>query len=299
MGDAERGPSGEPRRMVGVNYDITALVEQEEALDSQRRLLAVTLDLMVDPHVHLEAVRKTDGRLLDFRFAQVNQAACDQPGQSRSRLLGRRLHSWQPPLALAGLSPLLQRALEQNRHLVVDALPLAAPPGAAPLYWDVRAVRLEDGLSIGWRDASERESHARRLAASEAQFRLLLQNSSDVMLLEIRGQIRWISDALQTHLGWWPHQWLQRSLLSFCHSDDQPRLRPLLQQEGAAAAAPVQRLRLSTGDWRLATGAGWSCTSATTAMSGRSGRASVAVSGWWSARCIAKRDCWPWPSRMS
>lgn len=128
MGDTERGPSGEPRRMVGVNYDITALVEQEEALDSQRRLLAVTLDTMVDPHVHLEAVRRADGRLLDFRFAQVNQAACDQLGQSRSRLLGRRLHSWQPPLALAGLSPLLQRALEQNRHLVVDALPLAAPP---------------------------------------------------------------------------------------------------------------------------------------------------------------------------
>lgn len=243
MGTVERNRQGQPRRMIGVNYDVTPLALREEEVQEQRQQLASILNTMLDPYVHLEAVRDPAGALIDFRFAELNQAACKILGLQKAQLIGKRLRSLQPPLCLMELYDSFYTCVEQDQALVVDNHPIADGRQGRTLYWDVRGVKLQDSISLGWRDVSERHLSARRLAESEALFRLLLQNSLDVVFLEVEGAIRWISPSVETMLGWSCEQWISRNFQAFCHPDDQAKARAMLSPHDGSTE-PVQRLRL-------------------------------------------------------
>lgn len=107
----------------------------------------------------------------------------------------------------------------------------------------MRGVPLQEGISLTWRDVSNHAENARRLAESESLFRQLLQNSMDVVFLEVGGAIRWISPALKTMLGWATYKWTGQSCQRFCHPDDHERLESLTRQQ-QLSHDQVLRIRL-------------------------------------------------------
>lgn len=101
------------------------------------------------------------------------------------------------------------------------------------------------------RDVSERRAMTRALAQSEEHFRLLAENSMDVVLRLDRGSVvRWASPSLQEAVGWSPKQWLGKDIATFLHPEDrgcfeEARLRV------AHGEPTVTRFRIRSADDRF------------------------------------------------
>jgi diguanylate cyclase (GGDEF)-like protein/PAS domain S-box-containing protein len=91
--------------------------------------------------------------------------------------------------------------------------------------YDISAVRVGDALSFTWRDVTERFREAALLAESEEHYRLLAENSSDVIMRTRHGIVLWISPSLERALGWAPAEWAGRDFFALIHPDDVDAVR--------------------------------------------------------------------------
>ena len=102
-----------------------------------------------------------------------------------------------------------------------------------PRYFDMRAVRVAEFLSLTWRDVTDRHRSAAELALSESRYRLLAENSSDVVLRTRDDIVLWVSPSLTRTLGWLPGEWIGHSMVEFQYASD-----------GATLEAGLERMRL-------------------------------------------------------
>ena len=187
---------------VGGWRDIHQEVQAQEIVAAERHRLRATLEGMLDPLAIIEPVRGDDRRVVDFTYVAVNPAACAWLGIDRDRLLGRRMCESSPEVESSGLLRTLAELADTGRPLVLDDFPFALR-GADVRRLDVRGIRSDEWISLVWRDVSERHEAMEKLAASEEQFRLLAENSTDVILrLDPRDVILWLSPSVTPVLGW-------------------------------------------------------------------------------------------------
>jgi PAS domain S-box-containing protein len=205
---------GEPRRLLGVAYDVTEL-------RGARDRLARVLETMTDAFLSLDA---------DWRFTYLNQEAEKLLGRTRDELLGAEL--WEQfPWAVDSVFE------EQYRAAVTTDEPVSFegyyPPLAA--WFEVRAWPSPEGLSVYFHDVTarrraqeEREQavveRERAYAAAEAanQRLQLLADASHRLAqsLEPAQVLQRLSDVVLPHLG----QWVVVALLGEAAS-------PLLRRE--------------------------------------------------------------------
>ncbi len=102
------------------------------------------------------------------------------------------------------------------------------------------------------RDVTDQVESAAALAASEARFRLLAENSSDVVwLTDTGGLVSWVSPSVTDVLGWSPQDLVGHSPLELTHPDDVPSSVPPEQfLAGEEARTARHRLRDHAGDYR-------------------------------------------------
>ncbi len=83
---------------------------------------------------------------------------------------------------------------------------------------------------------------------SQAEYRLLLENSVDVVFLTVGGVLRWISPAFTALAGWRPEDLLGRSKIDFWHPDDCEAVAALRDRvELGETGTGVLRLRTRDG----------------------------------------------------
>lgn len=110
--------------------------------------------------------------------------------------------------------------------------------------YDIRGTRVGDELTLTWRDTTERFETQARIAQSEQHFRLLAENSADVVTLIREGGIDWVSPSVARTLGWQPAQWVGKTYLDFIHPEDQPLAKETMSVLLQTPGAHVLRLRL-------------------------------------------------------
>lgn len=161
------------------------------------------------------------------------------------------------------LVPLLVLAMFANARVVAVvavAAALSSVAVASDLHfsWNSGDTLWLNGLFVTcilamllarWR---EREHEALRtvlaaLAASESHYRLLAENSSDVVLLERDGSIEWISPSLTATLGWRPEEWIGHGVEEHIHRDD-IEVVAARRSVVAAGVSDVIRLRMEARD---------------------------------------------------
>ncbi len=211
------------------------------------------MDELLDALVLLDAVRDEGGAIVDFVYADANAAACACHGVTRDQLVGARLLDRAPADQAPGLLDAYRRVVETGQPLQRDDVDFGQGlPGGEARCYDVRAVRVGDGLSYMWRDVTQRHEVAAELAASREGFRLLAENASDVVVrADNDGDIEWISPSVTALVGWLPEQLVGEPFANLVHADDLPGLRAAAAMLlGGEPARPEVRVRTADGGYR-------------------------------------------------
>ena len=132
-----------------------ARAASERAAQAERELRGV-VDSLFDPWVLLTAVRDEQGRIVDFVYADANDAACRDNHLSRDELIGRTILSLLPEHGTSGLFDMYARVVETGEPLALDDEAFTSPFDGVQRRFDNRIVRVGDGISFTWRDVTER-----------------------------------------------------------------------------------------------------------------------------------------------
>lgn len=203
-------------------------------------LLRAATDAMVDPQALLEAVRDDDERIIDFIWREANPAACAAMGLDREELIGTALTQTAPLIADSGLLARYAECLATGEPMSVEDLDY---PRQGTRRFDIRAARSSsEWLSLVWRDVTDRYEAQQEVANAEEHFRLLLENSSDIVVQFRDYKIAWISPSVTAEMGAPPSYWIGRYTVSLLAPEDLPKFGEMLA-ETENGATSVGRLR--------------------------------------------------------
>lgn len=205
-----------------VNAALEPRIEHQiAALNAEIRKLIAVLDTLRDPQVLVRPERDEANRVVDFILVYANRAACEWLGVDVEHVHGARLSEILPGIHFTDLLPFLIDTANTGRTMVIDAFAYPRDTGLRRI--DVRAVQVDGQISLTWRDVTGQHAATERLAASEERFRLLAENSSDVVMrVDMEGRITWVSPSLTLALGWSPMEWIGRPVNSVLQSVDGP-----------------------------------------------------------------------------
>ena len=235
-----------------VDLLIGQIVDVSQA-ETGLRLLDATVASMLDPHVLFGVVRSPDGAIVDLVYQQVNEAAAGYLRRPAEDLVGRRLTEVFAGEAVARIRDWCARAMADG-SLALDDVDLVSAVVTEQRWFDVRAVRVGDSVSFTWRDVSRRHHEAADLVEREARYRLLAENSTDVIVQsDARGYISWVSPSVRDVMGWRPEEVIGRRLAQFVHPDDLAIVRQARTSavtDSGAEGRVSARFRTAHGGWR-------------------------------------------------
>jgi diguanylate cyclase (GGDEF)-like protein/PAS domain S-box-containing protein len=228
--------------------EVTDQVELRQKLEQEHRTLQATLDSLLDPHLTLDPVRDGQGRVVDLIVASGNPAAFAYIRIEANRLIGSRLSTVLPGLVETGLMQRYCEAMETGEPLMLTGFyyPNHEIRGG-DYYFDVSAARAGEVLTLTWRDVTERVRESARVRESEERYRLLAENSSDLVVRFKESRILWMSSSASRILGVPAEQWIGRGVQEILHPDD---LGIYVEAVGAMTAGGIirRRVRLLCGD---------------------------------------------------
>jgi len=199
------------------------------------RQVRALLDSDFDPRVILRPVRDADGRILDFVFADTNEAACTYNGLTREELLGRRLLDLFPNSTQTGLFAMYCRTVETNQPLELRDFPYPHDLHGRPRRLHIRALPVGDDLHHTWRDVTEQAHPAGHNgdAPAPAAYPLALE----------RRQSRHFSAEAESHIRDLQH--LAQSLIESREQEHQDLSRELHDNIAQVLSAATARISLA------------------------------------------------------
>lgn len=219
-----------------------------DAHELDRTLLRASSDGMLVPQVLLEAVRDPGGRVVDFRYLSVNRATCSYLGLDEHDLIGHRLNESSPNLEGSELHQRYARCLEDGEPVILDDYTFFNEILDDSRRYDIRATRAgADLLSLTWTDVTERFNATERIAASEQNYRLLVENTGDIVIHVRDDRLVWVSPSVEDALGAPPDYWLGRKVGEVIPSADAATLAARLGTL-AGGGAVQQRARVTGAD---------------------------------------------------
>ncbi len=236
-----RSADGDVQGIITQIVDVTAEVQARAELEATLELLAASAESMIDPQVVLEAVRGPAGLVSDFTILRGNRAAKRCLGVSIGELDGRPVSVFQPNLESSGLLARYVGCLDDGKPLVLNDFPLTVPRLDEDRRFDIRAAPAGlNRLSVTSSDVTERFQLVQTLSESETYYRLLADNSTDVVArTRDDTTIIWVSPSVEQALGAPPEYWIGRSAVSLTHPDDLPIVADILN--GADDGQVVRR----------------------------------------------------------
>ena len=181
--------------------------------------LRAAIETLIDPHALMLAVRDERGRIVDFRFADVNGAACEYLATPFDEVIGSGLLDRLATDSGPGLVAQFAGIVASGGDLVLDDFPYRPDePGDAVLRFDIRARSVGEAVSFSWRDVTERY-------AAAARFEAVAEHADDVVLLSRKGVLDWVSPSITQVLGWAPEECIGHPGESLVHPDDVESVR--------------------------------------------------------------------------
>ncbi len=187
----------------------------------------------------------------DWRFDYLNHQAERLLDRSRTELIGRVIWEELPELVGSDFERHFRAAVENDQSASFEAYyaPLAA-------WFEVRAYPSSEGLSIYFRDVTGRARAEEALRRSEERFRLLVQNSADILtMFDAEGTILYESPSVERVLGIKPEERVGHNIFRdpITHPDDRAAKRTFFETALSHPGVTVTgqfRLRHKDGSYR-------------------------------------------------
>ncbi len=138
----------------------------------------VALDNVLDNIAIFSTIRDETGQITDFRFDHVNQSALENK-QITVDHMHRGFCEMFPAVRETGLFDKYCHVVETGKSLIQDSLIYPDSLGIQSLtrYYDLRVVKLDDGVIATWRDITDRQQAKQALAASEERLQLAIEGA--------------------------------------------------------------------------------------------------------------------------
>jgi PAS domain S-box-containing protein len=194
-----------------------AEAERDRLLESERLARVEAENAKEQVTTILESI--TDGFLAfdnEWRFTYLNHEGSRTLGRSSEELLGKNLWQEFPELTDTSFGQLYQRAVALGVPLELEDY---YPPFET--WFSVRAYPSSTGLSLYFRNINVRKQAQAALTESEARFRLLAENSTDIISrTTVDGTFLYLSPACYTVLGYQPEELVGRNGRELLHPED-------------------------------------------------------------------------------
>lgn len=246
------GDDGQPLYFEGTVQDISESRQIRRELREHQKFLRSVID--TDPN--LIFVKDRSGR-----FVLVNQATAEIYGTTVEDLVGKSDADFNAnPEEVeqfvrddcAVMDKLEERFISEEkvtdsqgkvRWLQTVKRPLFSPDGAANQILGIAT------------DITARKCAEDALKQKEELFRLMIENSSDVItVLDPDGTVRYGSPSLERVLGYAPDELIGRNLFDYIHPEDRAKAHGVLLEGLSQRGKPVAfdiRLRHKNGSWRF------------------------------------------------
>lgn len=241
-----RGPVADLERKLA---ECTAqLPRVREAAESERLRYAAFFDSLADPHVLLRPVKNQSGKVTDFVYVEANEAACRCRGCGRAQFIGKKLHELRPGLVVAGLFEMLCRVFDSGEPLSLEDFRCADEGAEVTRWFDIRAAKAGDLLSLTARETTARHESARELSESRRELLLLTENASDVVFKAgPDGTVTYISPSSSVVLGRKPGELTGKPFRNLVHPAEWDAVEALEKQMRKSTGAGME-LRLRVGE---------------------------------------------------
>ena len=236
-----RAEDGGVAGVCGISTDIT----EHPAGELPAVLGQFTLAPMLDAIAESVLLLRVDGTVL-----AINRTGAERLRRTPAELIGKSMYDLLPPEVSAGRAAMIERAAEGGEPVVFQDE--RAGRTYTHTIYPVRVGGIVDRVAVFGRDVTELHEAQQRLVASEAAYRLLAENASDVVFRgDAAGVFEWVSPSVTALLGWLPDELVGQPFFDLVHPDDEPRVRAV--RENLATGAPGRyevRVRTAAGDYR-------------------------------------------------
>jgi diguanylate cyclase (GGDEF)-like protein/PAS domain S-box-containing protein len=198
----------------------------------------------------LDAERDADGRITDFRIADLNNTAAELAGLDIEAVRGGRF---------GDLVPLARRLGHIDRYAAIvasghrESFEFSAPGADGTKVWRrLNAARSGDGVVVIVSDITAEKARERERAAAEDDLRLLAENASDMIArITPQGRVTFISPACEEIMGYAPEEIVGRLDQEFVHPGDLPALAVSRRhlEAGPEPGPSTYRVRRKQGGW--------------------------------------------------
>jgi PAS domain S-box-containing protein len=239
-----RDGEGHYRYAVHVLEDVTA----QRRAETERRLFS-------------EALRQSAAGLIllnsDMSFRYANPAACALVGYETGQLDDLPLATVVPPY-LAERIDSIQLAVDAARQWGGEVVLRDKEGTELPAHLSAAVIADKSGQTIAyvgsWLDLRPIRQAQAALAASEARFRLLIENASDlVAVTSADGDLLYVSPSVERLLGYAPEEIMGQHLSDFLHPRELNLVLETVSRylsKSPASRRKIHRLRCKDGGWR-------------------------------------------------
>ena len=214
---------GDPEILEGTLIDITDRKVTENALRESERRYRLLVERMREGLAQVD-----NGNVLQF----VNDRYCDMVGYQRDELLGKNADFL---LASPEDAAIVAAKSESRLHGITDQYEIRIQRKDGSVIWvEIGGAPVTDaeGAVVGsigvHNEVTARRQAEHSLRESEARYRLMAENSTDMISrISFDGTILYASDASRRLLGYEPSELEGRTFYDFMHPPDQVEIRQL------------------------------------------------------------------------
>ncbi|TEB07169.1 Sporulation kinase E [Pelotomaculum schinkii] len=235
---------------------LTQLRNMEERIQKNEERFQTFVDSMLDCFAVYSAVRDKSGKITDFLLDYVNDAACHNFKMTREEQIGRSILELRPLYKEAGIFNEFCLVANRGVPLVREKMTYEDPVKKI-IYgmYDIRAVKLGDGIAVTWRDITEHKKTEEALRHSEERFYKIFHTSSIIQTLRRLEDFRYIDVNLtfERVLGYSLEESLGRSCMDlnlWPEVEDRQKYIREIKKHGIVRNMEV-KLRAKSGEIRI------------------------------------------------